>query len=90
MEPRVAHKPQIQCVRKALVVPCTYSPPRRFFVLLVGRLSPHSAAASASRFNWSALLVLPIAFVFVSYLQHQKDLSDKALALGVVKDPKVL
>eukprot|EP00903_Cladosiphon_okamuranus_P007574 g7348.t1 len=41
-------------------------------------------------FNWSALLVLPIAFVFVSYLQHQKDLSDKALALGVVKDPKIL
>ena len=33
--------------------------------------------------------MLPIAFVFVSYLQHQKDLSDKALALGVVKDPKV-
>ncbi|CAM9659324.1 unnamed protein product, partial [Hapterophycus canaliculatus] len=41
-------------------------------------------------FNWSALLVLPIAFVFVSYLQHQKDMSDKALALGIVKDPKVL
>ena len=49
-------------------------------------LPPHPV--TASRFNWSALLVLPIAFVFVSYLQHQKDLSDKALALGVVKDPK--
>lgn len=46
-------------------------------------------AAVLSRFNWSALLVLPIAFVYVSYLQHQKDLSDKALALGIVKDPKV-
>ncbi|CAM9695456.1 unnamed protein product, partial [Ectocarpus sp. 13 AM-2016] len=44
----------------------------------------------AAWFKWSAFWVLPIAFVFVSYLQHQKDLSDKALALGVVKDPKVL
>lgn len=38
----------------------------------------------------SALAVLPVAFVFVSYLQHQKDKADKALSLGIVKDPKVL
>lgn len=39
--------------------------------------------------NLSAFVVLPVAFVFVSYLQHQKDKADKALSLGIVKDPKV-
>ena len=37
----------------------------------------------------SIFLVLPVAFMWMSYLQNQKDRSDKALALGVVKDPKV-
>lgn len=37
----------------------------------------------------SALWVLPTAFVFVSYLQHRKDSCDKAMALGIVKDPQV-
>lgn len=50
----------------------------------------HSSNYCGSRFDLSVFLVLPIAFVWVSYLQHQKDKSDKALALGVVKDPKVM
>lgn len=48
-----------------------------------------AADDGGGRFELSAWLVLPVAFVYVSYLQHQKDLSDKALAIGVVKDPKV-
>ena len=48
-----------------------------------------SLLAFPSRLELSALWVLPTAFVFVSYLQHRKDSSDKALALGIVKDPQV-
>lgn len=43
----------------------------------------------SSRFKVSALWVLPLAFLFVSYLQNIKDKADAALSLGVVKDPKV-
>lgn len=73
-------------------VPCNCAHPTTAAVPDIYFLSPPAVCGpslSPSRFNWSAVLVLPIAFVFVSYLQHQKDLSDKALALGVVQDPKV-
>ena len=39
--------------------------------------------------NLSPFYVLPIAFVFVSYLQHVHDKANSGLALGIVKDPQV-
>lgn len=57
------------------------------FRLPVDHFSPLDLAYC--RFELSPFLVIPIAFVFVSYLQHVHDKANSALALGVVKDPKV-
>lgn len=41
------------------------------------------------RFEMSPFLIIPAAFVFLSYLQHVHDKASSGLALGIVQDPKV-